>query len=391
MERAGRQQNLSAIVFNMTPLIQNSTTFITAAVIFISAFVPSLHAQDIAPSVEFNPERYVSYKASDSLDIDGILQEKSWEKAEWTEYFLDIEGETKPDPRFNTRVKMLWDDKYFYIAARLEEPHLWATLTERDAIIFHENNFEVFIDPTGDTHNYYELEINALGTYWDLMLTKPYRDGGRAIDAWDIRGLKTGIDLNGTLNNPTDIDSGWTVELAIPWNVLEEAAPKGRPPGNGEIWRVNFSRVQWQIEERNGQYVKKSDTEDNWVWSPQGLINMHYPEMWGYVQFSENTTSSSQKTQTSFDNHSEEQMKWYLRKLYYRQHKYHEKHGAFADQLKELSGSELRKKMRSKIYFDQWLKPEIYATDHTFEISIEHQKSGEKWYIREDGRVWEAE
>jgi hypothetical protein len=32
--------------------------------------------------------------------------------------------------------------------------------------------------------------------------------------------------------------------------------------------------------------VKVPNTnEDNWVWSPQGLINMHVPEMWGRVRF----------------------------------------------------------------------------------------------------------
>ena len=48
--------------------------------------------------------------------------------------------------------------------------------TQHDAVIFHNNDFEVFIDPDGDTHNYYELEINALNTVWDLFITKPYRE-----------------------------------------------------------------------------------------------------------------------------------------------------------------------------------------------------------------------
>jgi len=77
---------------------------------------------------------------------------------------------------------MLWDDTYFYVAAQLEEPDVWATLTQRDTVIFYDNDFEVFIDPDGDTHNYYELEVNAFGTLWDLMLLTPYRDGGPAID-----------------------------------------------------------------------------------------------------------------------------------------------------------------------------------------------------------------
>lgn len=355
-----------------------------AVVIFCISASYSM-AQDMAPSIEFNPRSYVSVKTSDSLNIDGKLEESSWEKASWTESFLDIECEAKAKPHFETRVKMLWDEQYFYIAATLEEPHLWATLEERDAVIFHENNFEVFIDPNGDTHNYYELEVNALGTYWDLMLTKPYRDGGRAIDAWDIRGLKVGIDLHGTLNNPADEDSRWTVELAIPWEVLEEAAPEGRPPKDGELWRVNFSRVQWQIDSQNGEYVKQSDTEDNWSWSPQGLINMHYPEMWGYVQFADN----KQQMEESFGIGPDEQIKWYLRQLYYRQHNHREKNGKFSSQAANLEEKKLRKKMDSQVDFEQWSEPEIYATDHTFTIHIEHSETGNRWYIREDGRVWQ--
>ena len=57
------------------------------------------------------------------------------------------------------------------------------------------------------THNYYELEINALNTVWDLLLSKPYRDGGKAVTSWNIDGLETTVHLYGTLNDPTDVDS----------------------------------------------------------------------------------------------------------------------------------------------------------------------------------------
>ena len=53
--------------------------------------------------------------------------------------------------------------RYFYVAAEMEEPHVWGTLTQHDAVIFQDNDFEVFIDPDGDNHEYYEFEINALG------------------------------------------------------------------------------------------------------------------------------------------------------------------------------------------------------------------------------------
>ena len=124
---------------------------------------------------------YIAYRLTERLEVDGKLAETSWGMAPWSEPFVDIEGAAKPAPRFRTRVKMLWDDAFFYIGAELDEPHVWATLTEHDSVIYHDNDFELFVDPDGDTHEYYELEINALGTVWDLFLMKPYRDGGTAL------------------------------------------------------------------------------------------------------------------------------------------------------------------------------------------------------------------
>ena len=185
-------------------------------------------------------------------------------------------------------VKMLWDERYFYIGAYLEEPNVWATLTERDSIIYQDNDFEVFIDPDGDTHNYYELEMNALNTVWDLFLVKPYRDGGPAIHAWDIRGLKTAVKIERDAQRPRDKDKGWFVEIAMPWEVLKEAALPKASPKPGDQWRLNFSRVEYRLNVVDGAYAKAADPvsgqalpEDNWVWSPTGLVNIHYPEMWG--------------------------------------------------------------------------------------------------------------
>ncbi|MBI5009729.1 MAG: carbohydrate-binding family 9-like protein, partial [Bacteroidia bacterium] len=109
------------------------------------------------------PENYVCYRTATPINPDGILDEEAWEKAPWTNYFRDIEGSKKPDPWYKTRAKVLWDDKNIYFAAYLDDPHVWAKLKQRDTIIFIDNDFEVFIDPDGDTHAYYELEVNALG------------------------------------------------------------------------------------------------------------------------------------------------------------------------------------------------------------------------------------
>jgi hypothetical protein len=182
---------------------------------------------------------------------------------------------------------MAWDDQYFYIAAELLEPHVWGTLTKHDSVIFHDNDFEVFIDPDGDNHEYYELEINALNTEWDLLLEKPYRDGGPAVDAWEVPGLKTATHVNGKINDTDGVDESWTVEWALPWKVLAERAHRPTPPKDGDQWRVNFSRVEWEHTIEGKAYKKVPNRpEANWVWSPQGAIDMHRPERWGFVQFS---------------------------------------------------------------------------------------------------------
>jgi hypothetical protein len=342
------------------------------------------------PKIPFEPKRYVCYRAAGPVSVDGDLDEDVWSKASWSDPFVDIEGGRRPKPRFRTMVKMLWDDRYFYLGAFLEEPAVWATLTERDAIIFQDNDFEVFIDPDGDTHNYYELEMNALNTVWDLFLTTPYRDGQPAnIHAWDIRGLQTAVLVNGTLNNPADKDKGWFVEIALPWDILKEAATPEASPKPGDQWRVNFSRVEYRTSVQDGKHVKANDPatgkpypEDNWVWTPTGLINIHYPELWGYVQFSGKTAGQGKD---SFLDRPEEKAKWALRRIYYREWAFRAEKGSFTADLKALGLSDKDLKVGGFVY-----PPTVQTTDSLFE-AVYRTTAGGAVRIAQDGRVWKDE
>ena len=229
---------------------------------------------------------YEAPTAAKPLEIDGKMDEAAWQKAPWTPFFVDIEGDAKPKPRFKTRAKMLWDDNYLYIAAEMEEPNLWATYDKHDMVIFHEHDFEVFLDPDGDGLDYFEFEINARNTGWDLHLDRPYKVNGKADNDWAIPGLTTAVSLRGTLNQPGDQDSGWTAEMAFPWSAFNRGKRPAVAPKPGEAWRINFSRVEWHLRVTDGKYEKVPGTkEDDWVWSPQGVINMHVPEKWGAVRF----------------------------------------------------------------------------------------------------------
>ena len=239
------------------------------------------------------PKHYIVNKINDQIKIDGKDDELAWSNAIYTDDFIDIEGDKIP--RQKTNVKMLWDDKFLYVFAKLYENHIWGDITKRDEVIYYNNDFEVFINPNDDVFSYGEIEINALGTEWDLFLNRPYRLKGKADSSWDINGLKSAVDITGTLNDPNDLDDYWTVEIAIPLKEIEKLNTSGKDEKiiSGDVWRINFSRVNWDFEINNGVYSRKKENgkylpEYNWVWSPQGIINMHVPENWGYLVFSEN-------------------------------------------------------------------------------------------------------
>ena len=239
-----------------------------------------------------SPKQYTCYNTHSVIEIDGNVYDDSWGKIPWSSFFEDIEGNAKPKPYLQTRMKMLWDEEYLYIAAELEEPHIWGYLSNHDDIIYRDNDFEIFIDPTGDGLNYFEIEINALGSILDLFMSKPYNKGGKADLQWNAEGLKKAVKIHGNLNDTIGEDIKWTVEMAIPWTAYNSRAAKINQPKPGDTWRMNFSRVQWETEFIDGNYKKLVNTEtglpipeNNWVWSPQGKINMHIPHMWGYVTF----------------------------------------------------------------------------------------------------------
>jgi len=210
----------------------------------------------------------------------------------------------------------------------LEEPQAFANISStchclnasQDQVIFHDNDFEVFVDAPGTTHFYKEFEMNALNATWDLELNRAYDDGGGENSSrvfgpagWDYVlpvGLPNTLHSatkvwGGEVNNPAVGTSGWSVEVAFPLAKLIENTPATLPivPGKS-FWRINFSRVEWAVKVVNGKYWKEpscqscpvpgSGQEDNWVWSPQGSIAMHLPEHWGILQFEEGKVNSTE-------------------------------------------------------------------------------------------------
>jgi len=242
----------------------------------------------------FKPRQYVAYRAIDDIAIDGRLNESSWKNADWTEKFVHIVFEPYRNPHLATRAKVIWDDEYLYFGGELEEPNIIADITENDAVIYRDNDFEIFLDVDDDTRNYVEVEFNALGTVWDLC----FREKGDAPMGWpkpdsppfNVGGIQVAVRTDGTVNYPNDTDEGWTFECAIPWTSLQPHCVTGRTlTQRGTCIRTCFSRVQGNIspEWRITDFTREEGVD--WLWSPAMVYSAHNKESYGKILLSDRT------------------------------------------------------------------------------------------------------
>lgn len=263
------------------------------------------------------PIDYICQRVSEPITIDGNLEKPVWQQAQKSPRFVDMV--TGHPGFFNTQAAALWDEKNLYFAFWAEEPFVTASLTERDSLIFLDNDLELFIDG-GDC--YYELEVNAFNTIYEVFFIwkDAYKKGGKfdvpefdvhhekamtfagdydrtgdtfwkgrhprglrwAFLNYDMPGLKTAVKIDGKINDPYTLDKGWNLEISIPWQSLKWLA-NGRalPPVEGDIWKIFFGR--FQKLPASGQEVTPHPA---WVWSKHGVYDTHLPECFTSVQFS---------------------------------------------------------------------------------------------------------
>ncbi len=239
--------------------------------------------------------------------IDGKLEDSVWSQAVVSERFVDL---ISGDPSYlDTRVRLLWDDTYLYAAYTIEEPKVRAQLTQHNDPIYTENDVELFI--AGD-NAYYEFEINARNTVYEVFFIwesayessgfsakpefarknlQPFNGVGYTTHPrgmrlghfnWRFPGIRTAVHVNGTLNDDSDKDRGWSVEIALPWSGIRALFPEGKrpiPPKNGHEWAMDFSRFN--------THKASAPAKDSggWALNPHGIWDSHVPECFARVRF----------------------------------------------------------------------------------------------------------
>lgn len=255
-------------------------------------------------------ERYQAFRVSEPLIIDGRLDEPAWQRAPRSPRFRDMVHGTETVHR--TEAAILWDEQRLYVGFWVEEPFVEATISERDGLVYEGNDVELFI---AGPDAYYELEVNALGTIYEALFVwsdvyrsagydtlrgltpgsdghQPFagvgldhpRGGREGFFRWDLPGLEVAVAVDGTLNDSSDRDRGWTVEIALPWeslSLLTRGHDISLPPRPGDVWPMDLSRFN--------TYRAAPPARDSggWVWSPHGVWDSHVPELFTQVEISD--------------------------------------------------------------------------------------------------------
>lgn len=268
---------------------------------------------------------YEIRKITTPIAIDGDLTKDVWKQAEKSPRFVDAVGGTPGI--YDTRAAILWDEEALYIGFWAEEPYPAATLTKRDSLLWVENDLEVFI---AGPDTYYELELNALGTLYEVFYL--WRDAYPRLDAqgklisgnpyfqkerfdilnsgavsfggnfdrqdehfwtginprglrwvyrnWDFPGLEVAVKVDGKINDPTVVSKGWTAELKFPWQGFADLFGQETViPKAGDELRLFLGR--YNLFHINGKPISAG-----WSWDPIGVADNHNPERFGIFRLS---------------------------------------------------------------------------------------------------------
>jgi hypothetical protein len=212
--------------------------------------------------------------------IDGKLNEEAWQKTESRslDYFYRVE---KPTDQQNTVFRMLWDDENLYVFFACEDQYITARERNRDGRPYLDDCAEIFLIPVPDSLNvHYGFELNLYKASNDFIyLNNFYQGKNAAVRSYDP-DFEVEVTVDGTVNDNSDLDKGWTMEMALPLTLFK-GMDRFSPVKAGNQW--GFLAIR---QERNDAEGNRRITSTIF---PIYDINkdVHQPNRFGLMEFVE--------------------------------------------------------------------------------------------------------
>jgi hypothetical protein len=250
----------------------------TLALASISCF-GALQTQAAPAAVAYNPAYTHNCRpVPDSFQIDGVLNEPYWKGLD-TLRLVRNNDPAGGKPSVETLVFTAWSQTRLYVAFVAYSRNLRNTYAKHDDPIYEQDVVEMFIDPDGDSKNYFELEWTCLNTSLDYFFTGPR--AGMDV-AWTATGMQNAVKVMGTPNKASDTDTGMVAEISIPWSALKPQSKAALPPKAGDALPLDFFRIDFS-NNAQGELIG---------WAPTGAADFHRPDKFGALIFSAQPVTS---------------------------------------------------------------------------------------------------
>ncbi|NMH88986.1 DUF5916 domain-containing protein [Flavivirga algicola] len=190
--------------------------------------------------------------------IDGLLNDASWDIVDWAGDYIEHEPDENTPPTFQTRFKIVYDQKFLYIGVRCYDDapdKIVKRLSRRDG--FEGDWIEFNFDSYHDQRSAFSFNISAAGVKGDEFVSN---NGNNWDASWNpIWYAKTNID-----------SEGWTAEFKIPLSQFKFGKL------DKQIWGLQSIRRIFRKEERS-LWQRKPVDMSGWVSAYgelHGLINL---------------------------------------------------------------------------------------------------------------------
>jgi hypothetical protein len=214
--------------------------------------------------------RLIARRATQSIAIDGKLDENDWIEAQPSSPF--VQTMTGAVGAFVARARVVYDERYLYLGYQVADDYLKSTFKKPDDHLWEQDAVELMVDPDGDAKNYFEIQVAPTGLVFDTRYDTPRMPQPFGEVAWSSAAIAKVV-AHGKVNDDKG-DDGYTVELGIPWSAFAKGPSPASPPNAGATWRMNFF-VMDAI--KDGQRAVG--------WSPPLVGDFHTLERFGRVIF----------------------------------------------------------------------------------------------------------
>lgn len=249
------------------------------ALIFVTFFLTSILSwgQEYELKLENKPI-YFAIKTSTSITVDGKMNEEAWNLAETRELKYHYLSQHPMDKQ-KTTFRMLWDDNTLYLFYESEDKYLTASETKRDGTPFLDDCAELFIIPVpNSTSMHFCFEINLYEAKNDIVYFNDFYNGEDIVIKAFNPEYQVKVTTNGTINDNTDLDNGWTMELAIPLEAFRGSTHL-HPLAQGTQWAFLAIRQERNEPEIGRRVMSTIFPIDNIS------TGAHQPNMFGIVEF----------------------------------------------------------------------------------------------------------